>query len=142
MRRKVVVWVSVLTVFAVGAILVMIRLWPAHTVTPAPPHTAATAAADQGPAVAAALKRLAIAPQDLVATGATALVGDRAGQAVPTGSTVAPDERSWSPDGIGGGTMLVTITPPGGTATTYAAVMVREPGGWKVLATFPISAGG
>jgi hypothetical protein len=85
--------------------------------------------------VAVALRRLADDPQALVAAGAQVDVAGRARQAVPTGSSVVADERSWAPDGVGGGTILVTIRPPDRPASTYAAVMVNEGGSWKVLAT-------
>jgi hypothetical protein len=49
------------------------------------------------------------------------------------------DEGSWAPDGLGGGTITVTVTPPGGKATTYTAVMITEGGRWKVLATMPLA---
>jgi len=107
--------------------------------------TAPTADAEANE-VARALERLSRDPGALVAAGATAHVGGRASQAIPDGSTVSPDVDSWAPDGLGGGSMVVTIAPAGGPATTYVAVMVREGGGWKVLATFriatPTGAGG
>src|SRR5262245_2895773 len=87
-------------------------------------------AADAGPQVAAALNGLATDPSALVASGA--VVQGPVSQAVPPGSTVSSDVRSWAPDGIGGGTMLVTVTPPGGKPVTYAAVMVQQDGRWKV----------
>src|SRR6266566_3387528 len=90
--------------------------------------------------VAAALRRLATDPQSLVASGARTQVDGRARQAVPAGSVVVPDARSWAPDGLGGGTMLVTITAPGQAPVRYYAVMVREAGHWKVLATIRVPA--
>ena len=54
---------------------------------------------------------------------------------------MTPDERSWAPDGAGGGSMLVTIRRPGGASTTYDAVMVQENGLWKVLATLAMRTG-
>src|SRR5690348_16943017 len=95
-------------------------------------HPAATPAADEGPKVATALRRLAVDPGGLIASGA-GIDQASARRAVPSGSTVNPDVASWAPDGLGGGTMLVTVTPPGGRPATYAAVMVQEQGQWKVL---------
>jgi hypothetical protein len=37
--------------------------------------------------------------------------------------------------------MLVTITVPGHAPVTYDAIMVREHGQWKVLATVPVQPG-
>jgi hypothetical protein len=85
--------------------------------------------------VAAALQRLASDPESLVASGARSEVRGQARQAVPPGSTVVPDVKSWAPDGVGGGSMLVTIKAPGKSPASYYAVMVREDGQWKVLAT-------
>jgi hypothetical protein len=86
-----------------------------------------------------ALAKLASDPASLVATGAgpEALAGARA--AVPAGSRVVVSDGSWAPDGAGGGTVMVTVTPPQGGPVSYAAVMVHEAGGWKVLATFPLA---
>jgi hypothetical protein len=89
--------------------------------------------------VATALQRLAVDPASLVASGAAPEVVGRARQGVPAGSRVSVDERSWSPDSVGGGTIVVTVIPPGSVAQTYAAVMVSEHGSWKVLATFGIT---
>jgi hypothetical protein len=103
----------------------------------------AAASADPGAGtdargVAAALAALGTDPQSLVAAGAVQDVGGRAQQAVPGDSRVTAAEHSWAPDGVGGGTIAVTVTPLWGTAVTYAAVMVREGGRWKVLATVPL----
>src|ERR1022692_1850100 len=94
----------------------------------------------QADQVAAALRKLATDPRSLVASGARPGVGGRARQAVAPGSTVVPDPRSWAPDGLGGGTMLVTITAPGRVPVSYYAVLVREAGQWKVLATIGLPA--
>jgi hypothetical protein len=85
--------------------------------------------------VGSALGKLATDPEFLVASSSQQRVAGQARRAVPAGSTVTPDEKSWLPDGVGGGVMTVTITPPGHPAVRYAAVMEHEPGGWKVLAT-------
>jgi hypothetical protein len=106
-----------------------------------PPERAGPASPDgvQAGEVARALAALSADPASLVASGATGQVGGRARQAVPDGSVVRADEGSWAPDGMGGGTITVTVTPPGATATTYTAVMVEEGGRWKVLATMPLA---
>lgn len=105
------------------------------------PHSA-SAAAGTGDAqrVADALRKLPDNPQALVASGAQGQVAGRARQAIPPGTTVTPDEKSWAPDGVGGGTMLVTVTVPGHAPVTYDAIMVSEGGQWKVLATVPVAA--
>ena len=79
-------------------------------------------------------------PDALLAEASRAKVGNRARRGVPRGSKVDPVQRTWNPDGTGGGTMTMKITPPGKATVTYTTVMVREPGGWKVLATIPVSA--
>ncbi len=90
--------------------------------------------------VVVALSRLATDPVALVASGAGPEMRAGARQAVPAGSKVSVAQRSWAPDGIGGGTIAVTVTPPGQSPVSYAAVMVYERGRWKVLATVPLSA--
>ena len=102
----------------------------------------ASAAASAGDAgrVADALRKLPDDPQALVAAGAQGQVAGRARQAIPPGTKVAPDEKSWAPDGVGGGTMLVTVTVPGHAPVTYDAIMVSQGGQWKVLATIRVSA--
>ena len=106
-----------------------------------PTGTAPATASQAREAVEAvgALARLAVDPASLVASGAgpEALAGARA--AVPAGSKVEVAQSSWAPDGVGGGTVMVRVTPPQGAPVRYAAVMVREAGGWKVLATLPVT---
>jgi len=87
--------------------------------------------------VAVALGRLGTDPGSLVAASSRGQVGGGARDAVPSGTVVTVDEGSWAPDGVGGGTIKVSLTVPGGSSTIYLAVMVREPDGWKVLATVP-----
>jgi hypothetical protein len=102
--------------------------------------TAVQASEGQARQVASALRRLPANPRSLVASAARSQVNGRAARAFPPGTTVAPDTRSWAPDGIGGGTMLVTVTRPGRPVVSYDAIMVREAGRWKVLATIRIVA--
>lgn len=90
--------------------------------------------------VADALRKLPDDPQALLASAAKGQVADRARQAIPPGATVTPVEKSWAPDGVGGGTMLVTVAVPGHAPVTYDAIMVSEGGEWKVLATIPVAA--
>jgi hypothetical protein len=85
------------------------------------------------------LRTLARNPAGLVADEAVRQLGPHATRAVPPGSVVTPDVASWAPDGIGGGTMLVSLASPGRAPVTYAAVMVFEHGGWKVEQTFPVT---
>ena len=90
--------------------------------------------------VAAALRELATTPDAVVADEAKRQLAGHTNDAVPPGSTVTPHTASWAPDGIGGGTMLVTVASPGQPTVNYAAVMVFEHNQWKVLATFPTGA--
>lgn len=101
-----------------------------HKTTPKP---------TQAEEVVAALAKLASDPASLVASGAgpEALAGARV--AVPAGSKVDVAKTSWASDGVGGGTVMVTVSPPRGAPVTYAAVMVHESNGWKVLATMPLA---
>ena len=131
-RRLLVAWAAVGAV-AVTALVIGV-LWlanPGH----GSPAGHSTAASRQGDQVAAALRRLPRDPPSLVASGARSQVAGRARQAFPPGTTVVPDARSWAPDGLGGGTMLVTVTVPGHAPVRYDVIMVSEAGRWKVLAT-------
>jgi hypothetical protein len=76
--------------------------------------------------------------RSLVAQASRGRIAGSAGQAVPAGSTVTPLPQTWSPDGTGGGTMSVTLAVPGRAPVTYAAIMVHESGGWKVMATIAL----
>jgi hypothetical protein len=100
----------------------------------------AAATAREAQRVADALRKLPDDPQALVASEAQGQVAGRARQAVPPGTTATPDEKSWSPDGVGGGTMLVTVAVPGHAPVTYDAIMVSQGGQWKVLATILVAA--
>lgn len=61
----------------------------------------------------------------------------RPGQAVPTGSIVSIDGSTWSPNGVGGGTILVTITAPNSSPASYLTLVSAYDGVWKVDATMP-----
>ena len=133
-------------VAVVAACVVVTGLWLANRsngsagpqIASSPGSTPAKAPPGQADQVVAALRKLATDPQTLVASGARSQVAGRARQAIPTGSTVVADAKSWAPDGLGGGTMLVTITTAGHAPVSYDAVMVREAGQWKVLATIRV----
>ncbi len=94
---------------------------------------------EEAHAVATALGLLASKPGDLVATDVQSAVAGKAAQAVPKGATVNPNEASWHPDGLGGGTMTVTIGAAGQPTTTYSAIMIKERTGWKVVGTVPMT---
>lgn len=137
-RRRWVIVAATVAVLALGGLLWMVTLTHGHHPRPVAATPTGAPTVGQGPQVAAALHRLTTDPGSLVATEAAGFVGGRAPMAVPSGATVTPDVSSWSPDGAGGGTMLVTIAT-GGRTVTYAAVMVQETGAWKVLATFVVA---
>jgi hypothetical protein len=101
---------------------------------------AVTTVARQAREVGNALGKLATDPESLVASTSQQRVAGQSRQGVPAGSIVTADERSWLPDGAGGGVMTVTVTPPGHHPVSYAAVMQHEIGGWKVLATLALPA--
>lgn len=103
-----------------------------------PGASSAQPGVEEAAAVADALADLADKPDSLIASDVRSAVGNRARQAVPDGSTVSANEASWAPDGLGGGTMTVTVTSPGQPAVTYSAIMVKEPSGWKVVGTMPM----
>jgi hypothetical protein len=129
---------------AVGAVVGGALLFTSNRLTgnrqgPAADPATAVSAPAQGRQVAQALASLATDPQALVASGAAGHVDGRARQAVPAGSKVVVDEKSWAPDGVGGGTIKVTVTAPGKPPVSYATVVVFENDQWKVLATFPLS---
>ena len=93
--------------------------------------------ASQGQEVARAIEDLVKHPnQSMAAT--TDVPTDEASLALPPGSAIRADAASWAPDGVGGGTMIVTVTTPWLVSQEYSAVMVQQGGSWKVLATFPI----
>lgn len=101
---------------------------------PAPPEVSATTAVAQ---VVAALELLETDPDQVAAQGVSEMVGDLR-EALPAGSKIDADPASWAPDGTGlGGVITVSVTAGGGASTDYLVVMVNEPTGWKVLATFP-----
>jgi hypothetical protein len=130
--------VAGVVVVAAGVVVGALALLQHRLPKAAGPAAAATAP-NQAHQVAQALASLATDPQSLVASGAAGQVHGRARRAVPAGSKVAVDEKSWAPDGLGGGTIAVTVTAPGEPPRAYAAVMVSERGRWKVLATFPLT---
>jgi hypothetical protein len=138
-KRALIGYAAVGSVAAIALVIGVLWLASQRHGSPASHSTAAsghsTAAAKQGDQVAAALRRLPRDPQSLVASGAKSQVAGRAREAFPQGTTVVPDARSWAPDGVGGGTMQVTVIVPGHAPVSYDAILVRETGQWKVLAT-------
>jgi hypothetical protein len=140
MANKRTVVVSVAGVAVVALVVLAGTLTVTHRSHRKAAGLAATAVSpNQAHQVAQALASLATDPQSLVASGAAGQVNGRARQAVPAGSKVVVDEKSWAPDGLRGGTMAVTVTAPGKPPVTYVAVMVSEGRRWKVLATFPLT---
>ena len=93
---------------------------------------------DEAHEVAVALGKLSTDPDSLVASSSSGLVGGSARDAVPTGTEVTVDENSWAPDGVGGGTIEVSLLTQDSKAT-YLAVLVREADEWKVVATIPMT---
>ena len=128
--------------FAIAVLVIPHETSGAQVSSPGSTQARGTTAASQAHEAVVALAKLASDPASLVASGAgpEALAGARA--AVPAGSKIVASEGSWAPDGAGGGTVMVTVTPPQGGPVSYAAVMVHEAGGWKVLATFPLASSG
>lgn len=86
-----------------------------------------------------ALVRLPDDPAALLPAEGSGQTAASARAAVPEGTTVAVDERTWAPDGLGGGVVQVTLRTPDGERTPYVAVMVQEQGEWKVLSTVPVT---
>jgi|GEM_PF-2064128 len=116
--------------------------WHDGTSRPKPVVRAAPPTIADAHEVAAALAKLPQNPQDLVAADVRSVVGPQVGGALPPGATVSADEASWHPDGLDGGTITVTVSAPGATPSTYTAIMIKEPSGWKVVGTVPMAAGG
>ncbi|MBE4716585.1 hypothetical protein DAD99_00010 [Pseudarthrobacter sp. AB1] len=113
-----------------------VALEPPKTTSSPPPASFVPQPAADAPAVAQALQGLATDPAQLMASAAKTTVSGNIRDAVPTGSKIITEESSWAPDGLGGGTIFVTIAPPNQPARQYVAVMVKENGSWKVLSTF------
>lgn len=109
---------------------------PAPTAKAAPPTIA------DAHAVAQALAALPDKPADYVAADVRSAVAPQVAGALPPGATLSADEATWHPDGLDGGTITVTMTATGAPPATFTAVMVKEPSGWKVVATIPMSPGG
>jgi hypothetical protein len=59
-------------------------------------------------------------------------------EAFPPGTTTTTVEDSWVSDGDSQGTVQVHITRPGSAGEKYAAMMVKENGEWKLLATVSV----
>lgn len=105
-----------------------------EVVTTTPP-TPATESND----VANALSALATSPETLIASGA-GITAKQARQVFPGATRVVAHPQSWAPDGTGsGGVIQVTVTPPGRGPRSYLAIMVKESGLWRVMATVPVA---
>jgi hypothetical protein len=137
-------WVAVAATLVVvgGSVTAGYLHW--HDDEKAPPAQAAAdvpvqPGMEEAHAVATALGQLADKPAELVAADVQSAIAGRAAEAVPKGSTITPNEASWHPDGLGGGTMTVTVTLSGKPAVTYSAIMVKEKTGWKVVGTMPMA---
>jgi hypothetical protein len=134
--KKYVVAVVLLSAAVIAGLVLWLRSDGAGAPSPADARRSRpTDAAD----VTKALERLETDPAALLSRDAAAAYGDRIAEAIPKGSGVTPIESSWRPDGVDGGTMLVTVDPPAAAPTTYAAIVVREDGAWKVAATVATS---
>ena len=133
MNRRVTVAAAALLVVLIGTAVVM---WltrgneSGHALPESPPTSQADARE-----VYNALERLADDPDSLMSEALRDELGGRGRDAVPPGSEVAVDKSSWSPDGMGGGTAVATITPPGSQPMDYLVVMVEEADGWKIVGT-------
>lgn len=92
----------------------------------------------EGNAVASTLENLGDRPSNLAAKGVEAEVSDGVAAALPAGTVIDADEATWTPDGVGGGTMQVAVSRPGAAPIDYLAVVVKEAGAWKVLATMDV----
>lgn len=128
------------TALVVAVALVGAAVWWALTRTDdvsTSPEDSVTSSAADGPDVIRALSTLADDPAALVPNSLRGRIQGDPATAIPAGSRVDTREDSWAPDGIGGGVIEVSITPPSGPTTRYLAVMVKEEGSWKVLSTVP-----
>jgi hypothetical protein len=128
--------VAIVLAAALGAFVIF---WP-RTAPPPVPQAGGAAPVDvhEAESAATALRALATDPASLLAAGVRQQVGARVSVAVPPGTAVDPDVTSWAPDGVGGGTMSVTLRMPGRGPVAYAVIMIREGSAWKVLATVPL----
>ena len=126
----------VLAVLAAGGISAVLLTGGDDGPGEGPPLAAPTQ--DDAQEVADALGKLASRPQDLVAADVGSTVLAQARKAVPKNALVTADPASWHADGLGGGTITVTVRIPKGTTTVYTAMMIKEPSGWKVIATIPM----
>lgn len=125
---------------AVAVLAVVASLWfadPFNWRNPEPPPTAiaqpTAVARVEADEVAAALESLVHSPAAGAAEETRPTVNPDT--ALPPGSKIIPDSSTWAPDGIGGGTMNVVLSLQGQEDRRYVAVMVKENGEWKVLAT-------
>ncbi|MGQ0466874.1 MAG: hypothetical protein ACT4QG_16315 [Sporichthyaceae bacterium] len=138
-RRYVVVGAAAIVVLAAGGVGAVLLTGEDE----APPEAAPAVAPpskDDARDVAAALANLPKRPQDLVASDIRSAVSAKAREAVPKNATVTADPATWHADGLGGGTITVTVRIPGRPVAIYTAMMIKESSGWKVVATIPMAA--
>jgi hypothetical protein len=122
MARRTIVLLTVAAAIVATAVTIGVLTWLSR------PHAGGSA----GDAVAA-LRQLTTNPGALMPDHMPAPA-----QGFPPGSTFQIDDRSWKSDGLGGGTVVVNVTPPGSAPQSYLAVMIQQRGSWKVLSTIPI----
>lgn len=103
----------------------------AATTSPQPEPT--SPASKDAEEVAAALAKLATDPASVASKDMKAKIDPKL--AIPPGSTVEPKPHTWAPDGLGGGTMTVSLAVPGEAPEKYLALMDKEPDGWKISMT-------
>lgn len=137
--RGLLIAIALLGVVAFSAVIVWVARDGQRGDTVSSPTASGSVAAvsptSQAQEVALALDALVGDPASLAAEGVVDLVGDVRGM-FPAGTVADPAAESWAPDGTGnGGTMTVVVTQPGEAPRSFLAVMVREHGTWKVLAT-------
>ncbi|GAA2749167.1 hypothetical protein [Amnibacterium kyonggiense] len=100
-------------------------------------RSAAASSAQIGMEASKALARLASNPASLVPSGRRDSVN--IADAVPSGSTVVVDRKSWAMASRTSGTLLATLTSPKLPPATYLVSMMKEGARWVVVGTLPVS---
>ncbi len=135
-RRRLIVAGAVVAVLAGAGVAAALLVGGDDAPEAAPPVAAPTK--DDAQNVADALSKLASRPQDLVASDINSSIAGKARQALAKSATVTADPASWHADGLGGGTITVTVRN-GNETTVYTALMIKESTGWKVVGTVPMA---
>lgn len=145
-RRSLILVAGLVALAGVVALITFLVLGDTDEPAKAPsgPETTAAAAPQidwvkEEPKAREAIAKLATAPRTVLAPEALKEFGDRLATAIPPGSSFEPVAGSWSPDKIGGATMIVEAKLPGQPAAQYAVVLARQDGQWKILATVPVT---